>query len=111
MSWSPVPHQAVPPLDRTRGLGDEVVATPGSLRIRERRSWPTWALVAGALVAGAVGGVIGYLPARSAPTSSTSNGPAFPSVRAHSPATGATTRAPSTSRPATSVPGRSPTSR
>ena len=95
MSWSPVSRQ-----DGPMGPLDDVVATPGSLQIKERRSWPTWALVAGALVAGALGAVIGYLPDRAAPSSASTSGPSFPSVNSHSPTsvpstpTGATTTLP-----------------
>ncbi len=51
---------------------------PGSLRLKERRSWPTWALVLAALVAGGLGGLIGYLP-NSGATNASPSGPSFPS--------------------------------
>src|SRR5580658_7657517 len=54
------------------------IAAPGSLRIKERRSWPTWALLAAALVAGALGALIGYLPSSGA-TNAGPSGPSFPS--------------------------------
>ncbi|HUC12935.1 MAG TPA: hypothetical protein VMS00_00650 [Acidimicrobiales bacterium] len=65
------------------------IAAPGSLRIKERRSWPTWALLAAALVAGSLGALIGYLPDSGA-TNSGPSGPSFPS--GPTPTTGAIVR-------------------
>jgi hypothetical protein len=58
--------------------GDDAVA-PGSLRLKERRSWPTWVVLAAALVAAGIGALTGYLPNRGS-TSAGPSGPSFPSA-------------------------------
>jgi hypothetical protein len=75
----------VPPQKNLVRADDEAPA-PGSLRLQERRSWPTWTLVTTALVAGAVGALIGYLP-NSGTTDASPSGPSFPSGPIPSPTT------------------------
>jgi hypothetical protein len=98
VSWLPEP-----PEDGPTGLGD-AVAQPGSLGIKERRSWPTSALVTGALLAGALGAMIGYLSDRAAPSSGPT-GPSFPSVTSQPTTTGTSTAAHPTGRGTTSGDG------
>ena len=73
--------------NETWATSDGAVAAPGSLGLKERRSWPTWVVVVAALVAGAVGGLIG--DTSNGATSTGVRGPSFPSGPATGPSTSA----------------------
>lgn len=79
--------QTYPLEDKARAASDGAVAAPGSLGLKERRSWPTWVVVVAALVAGAAGGLIG--DTSNGATTTGVRGPSFPSGPATGPSTSA----------------------
>jgi len=102
-SWNP-PLTTTPPPE---------APAPGSLRIRERRSWRTWQLIVVGVVAALVGMVIGNSGGGgSASSHSNTTTYTLPPATGHSSsgATSSTAASPPTSSPPTSTPASSPPS-